>query len=104
MYHTWTYTRIDPQKRIEFLSNFANEERTHLDIGVMGLPPGVPHDVPHVIVFKAVGDKGTEMTVTEHGYTSEQARSFPCRHGAVPRQDRSEERRVGKECRSRWSP
>jgi uncharacterized protein YndB with AHSA1/START domain len=72
----WTYTRIDPQKRIEFLSNFANEEGTHLDPGTMGLPPGVPHDVPHVIVFKAEGDKGTKMTVTEHGYTTEQARDL----------------------------
>ena len=25
-------------------------------------------------------------------------------HGTVNSQDRSEERRVGKECRSRWSP
>jgi uncharacterized protein YndB with AHSA1/START domain len=76
MYHTWTYTRIDPQKRIEFLSNFANEDGTHLDPGALGMPPGVPHDVPHVIVFKAAGNKGTEMTVTEHGYTTEQARDL----------------------------
>jgi hypothetical protein len=58
-YHTWTYTRIDPQKRIEFVSNFADKEGRHLDPGAMGMPPGVPHDVPHEIVFKAAGDKGT---------------------------------------------
>jgi hypothetical protein len=29
-----------------------------------------------VIVFKAAGDNGTEMTVTEYGYTTEQARDF----------------------------
>ena len=39
----------------------------------MGTLQGVPHDVPHVIVFKAAGDNGTEMTLSEHGYTSEQA-------------------------------
>ena len=38
-----------------------------------GMPPGDPRDVPHVIVFKAVGNNGTEMTVTEYGYTTEQA-------------------------------
>jgi uncharacterized protein YndB with AHSA1/START domain len=69
----WTYTRIDPHERIEFVSNFANEDGTHLDPGAMGMLQGVPHDVPHVIVFNAAGGNGTEMTVTEHGYTSEQA-------------------------------
>ena len=39
----------------------------------MDLPPGVPHDVRHVIKFKAAGDNRTEMTVTEYGYTSDQA-------------------------------
>jgi len=39
----------------------------------MGLPPGIPQDVPHVITFKALGDKKTEMTVMEFGYTTDQA-------------------------------
>ena len=72
MYHTWTYTRIDPHERIEFVSNFANEDRTHLDSAAMDMPEGVPH----VILFEAAGDNGTEMTVTEHGYTTEQARDL----------------------------
>ena len=76
MYHTWTYTRIDPHERIEFVSNFANEDGTHLDPGAMDMPPGVPYDVPHVIVFKAADDNRTEITVTEHGYTSEEARDL----------------------------
>jgi uncharacterized protein YndB with AHSA1/START domain len=76
MYHTWTYTRIDPYERIEFVSNFADEDGTHLDPAAMGVPPGVPHDVPHVVTFEARGDDGTEMTVTEHGYMTEQARDL----------------------------
>jgi hypothetical protein len=32
----------------------------------MGMPPGVPHDVPHEIVFSATGEGRTELTVTEH--------------------------------------
>ena len=31
-------------------------------------------------------------------------RYFPAKHHAVLAKERSEERRVGKECRSRWSP
>ena len=76
MYHTWTYTRIDPLVRIEFVSNFADKEGRHLDPGAMGMPPGVPHDVPNVIVFKAADGGRTEMTVTEHGYTTEEARDL----------------------------
>ena len=76
IYNTWTYARIEPNERIEFVSRFADEDGSHLDPAAMGMPPGVPHDVPHVITFKATGAGGTEMTVTEHGYTTEQARDL----------------------------
>jgi uncharacterized protein YndB with AHSA1/START domain len=75
-YNTWTYTTIDPHERIEFVSNFADEDGTHIDRAAMGMPPGVPFDVPHVITFEAAGEGRTEMTVTEHGYTTEQARDL----------------------------
>jgi uncharacterized protein YndB with AHSA1/START domain len=76
MYNTWTYTRIDPPERIEFVSNFADKDGTHLGRKEMGVPSGVPHDVPHEISFKATGEDKTEMTVTEYGYTTEQARDM----------------------------
>ena len=43
------------------------------DPAATGIPPGVPYDVLHVVTFEAAGDGGTEMTVTEYGYTTEQA-------------------------------
>src|SRR5215218_9799310 len=76
MYHTWTYTRIDPHERIEFVSNFADKEGRHLDPGAMGVPQGVPYDVPHVVSFEAADGGRTKMTVTEHGYTTERARDL----------------------------
>jgi uncharacterized protein YndB with AHSA1/START domain len=76
MYHAWTYTRIDPHERIEFVSNFADKDGTHLDPAAMGMPPGVPHDVPHVVTFEASGEGETHMTVTEYGYTTEHARDL----------------------------
>src|ERR1035437_9571862 len=44
--------------------------------------------------------------VSAHRYYSDALRSLhrPKRHEFTPRKFRSEERRVGKECRSRWSP
>jgi uncharacterized protein YndB with AHSA1/START domain len=73
MYNTWTYKKIVPHERIEFVLNFSDKDGNKLDPAKMGLPPGIPPDVPHVITFKSVGDKKTEMSVTEYGYTSDQA-------------------------------
>lgn len=73
MYNTWTYRKIDPNKRIEFILNFTDKDGTKLDPAKMDMPPGIPQDVRHVITFKAISDNRTEMTVTEYGYTSDQA-------------------------------
>jgi uncharacterized protein YndB with AHSA1/START domain len=73
MYNTWTYKKIVPHERIEFTLNFSDKDGNKLDPAKMGLPPGIPIDVPHVITFKTLGDKKTEMTVTESGYTTDQA-------------------------------
>ena len=83
LYNTWTYRKILPMQSIEFVLNFADKDGRKLDPAAIGLPPGVPSDVRHVIIFKAMGDPSTglragktEMTVTEYGYTSEQARDL----------------------------
>ncbi len=73
MYNTWTYRRVEPGSRLEFTLNFADQHGNTLDPAAIGLPPGVPKDVPHVITFKALGANQTEMTVTELGYTSAEA-------------------------------
>lgn len=73
MYNTWSYKKIVPWQRIEFVLNFSDKDGNKLDPAKMGLPPGIPQDVPHVITFKALGDKRTEMTVAEFGYTTDQA-------------------------------
>ncbi len=73
MYNTWTYKKIVPMERIEFVLNFADKDSNKLDPAKLPMPPGVPKDVFHVITFKTLGDNKTEMTVTEYGYTSTQA-------------------------------
>lgn len=72
MFNTWTYTKIDPLQRIEFTLNFSDSSGNKLDPAEMGLPPGIPREVPHVIVFRKLGDNKTEMTVTEYGYAFEE--------------------------------
>jgi uncharacterized protein YndB with AHSA1/START domain len=76
MYNTWTYHKIDPPQSIEFVQHFTDQEGTQLDPAQIGIPPGVPKEVRHVISFKQLDEDRTEMTVTEYGYTSEQARDI----------------------------
>lgn len=73
MYNTWSYKKIVPHERIEFVLNFSDKAGNKLDPAKMGLPPGIPQDVPHVITFKAAGENKTEMTVNEYGYTTDMA-------------------------------
>ncbi|MGE3809439.1 MAG: SRPBCC domain-containing protein, partial [Gemmataceae bacterium] len=70
LYNTWTYRRIVPGKEIEFILNFTDKDGNAFEPEAMGMPPGIPKDVRHVITFEARPD-GTELTVTEHGYTSD---------------------------------
>ena len=41
-YNTWTYRRIVPLERLEFVQHFADKDGTPLDPAAVGLPPGVP--------------------------------------------------------------
>jgi len=70
MFNTWTYQKIDSLERIEFILNFSDKDGNKLSPAKMGLPPGIPEEVPHVITFKKLSDNKTEMTVTEYGYAS----------------------------------
>jgi uncharacterized protein YndB with AHSA1/START domain len=70
MFNTWTYQKIAPFERIEFILNFSDKDGNKLNPAKMGLPPGIPEDVPHVITFRKLDDNKTEMTVTEYGYAS----------------------------------
>ena len=73
MYNTWTYKKIVPMQRIEYILNFTDKDGKAFDPAEMGLPPGIPKEVRNVNTFKDLGNGKTEMTVTEYSYTSDQA-------------------------------
>ena len=73
LYNTWTYKKIVPMQRIEYILNFTNKEGKAFDPAQMGFPAGVPKEVLNVNTFKDLGNGKTELTITEHGYTSDQA-------------------------------
>jgi uncharacterized protein YndB with AHSA1/START domain len=71
-YNLWTYQKIVPMQLIEFIQNFADKNGNTVAPADVGLPPDIPFDVRHVITIKALGNRKTELTVTEYGYLSEQ--------------------------------
>jgi uncharacterized protein YndB with AHSA1/START domain len=76
MYNTWTYNNIVPGQSIEFVQHFTDANGIAVDPSAVGIPPGVPKGVRHIVTFRRVGENQTEMTVTEYGYTREEARNL----------------------------
>ena len=72
IYNTWTYERVAPMRELEFVQRFADSDGKPLAPAALGLPPDIPAEVRHVVVFRPVGEASTELTVTEYGYPSAQ--------------------------------
>ena len=68
LYNTWTYRSIEPMDRIEFVQGFADEDGNRVAPAELGLPPGIPDEVRHVVSLRALDDTTTELTVHEYGY------------------------------------
>jgi uncharacterized protein YndB with AHSA1/START domain len=71
LYSTWTYRTIRPLEQIDFVHEFANKDGEKIEPASLGLPPGIPSQVPQSVTFRTVDGNKTEMTVSEYGYTSE---------------------------------
>lgn len=66
MFSTWTYTRIVPMERIEYIHHMADSEGNRLDPAVLNLPPDFPEEVRIVVTF-VPKDSKTEMTIVHYG-------------------------------------
>jgi hypothetical protein len=70
LYSTWEYRAIEPLRRIEYVHNLADKDGKKADPVRLGLPPDFPRDQRHTVIFEALGDMQTKMTVTEYGWTA----------------------------------
>ena len=61
-------------KRLVYVLRFTDKDGRALDPSAIGLPPGVPEEVRNVNSFRDLGNGKTELTITEYGYTTDQAR------------------------------
>jgi hypothetical protein len=68
MYSTWTYTKIAPKREIEYLHHFADMHGNRIDPSALGLSPDTPAEVRNLVKFRSVGDRKTELTVTEYDW------------------------------------
>jgi len=68
LYNTWMYWSIEPMDRIEFVQGFANEDGTRVAPAELGLPPGIPDEVRHVVTLSSIDSATTRLTVREYGY------------------------------------
>ena len=75
MHNRWTYTAITEPSRIKFVSTFADAEGDVIEPAAAGIPPGVPAEVPHVVDLEPLPGGRTLVTVTEFGYTQDEARA-----------------------------
>jgi len=75
-YTTWSYSVVEPMARLEYVVRFADEAGTTISPAEAGIPPGVPDAVPHLVTFTPTAEGGTELSITESGYTASQARDM----------------------------
>jgi uncharacterized protein YndB with AHSA1/START domain len=71
--NSWTYSVVDPGRRLEFVLRFVDASGAPIAPQSIGIPDGVPAEVPHTLVFRDLADGTCEMTIVEAGYTSSAA-------------------------------
>jgi uncharacterized protein YndB with AHSA1/START domain len=69
MYSTWSYRRIEPDRRIEYIHNLADKDGRPIDPSALGMPADFPQNQRHVIEFNDLGGNRTRLVVTEYGWT-----------------------------------
>jgi uncharacterized protein YndB with AHSA1/START domain len=68
VWNTWTYTRVRPAARLDYVLRFATPDGRSITPAEAGIPGDVPDTVPHVVTFESVGDAASRITVVESGY------------------------------------
>jgi uncharacterized protein YndB with AHSA1/START domain len=75
-YSTWTYTKIVPNKLIEYVHNLSDQDGNKINPATMGMPSDFPQEQRHVAEFKDLGNGHTELTFTEYGWPEGQMQEF----------------------------
>jgi len=68
-YNTWTYEEIEPLHRFVYILRFMDKDGNPTDPSKLGLSAEIPREMRHEVRFRALGEKGSEVTVIEYGWT-----------------------------------
>ena len=66
-YSSGVYTRIVPQRLLEYTTSLSDEAGNPVDPASVGMPPDFPKVIRNSVIFKAKGSM-TEITVTEYDW------------------------------------
>lgn len=67
LFSAWQYTRVVLERSLEYTFNLCDAEGHTVDPSSLGMPPGFPRNVPHVVKLEPNGS-ATELIFTELGY------------------------------------
>ena len=65
-YNIWTYRKIVPMERIEYIQNLSDEFGNMTDPVKLNMPPDFPKDTETIVTFKKLEGNKTEMTFMEY--------------------------------------
>ena len=66
MYNVWTYKKIVPLERIEYIQNLSDENGNSVDPIKLGMPADFPKDTETIVTFKKLGTDKTKITFIEN--------------------------------------
>lgn len=67
-YNAWAYATIVPMQEIDTIQSFVDKDGHKVDPTTIGLPAEAGQDRHIRIIFKAVSDNQTELTITEYDW------------------------------------
>lgn len=70
-YNVWKYTKVIPNKIIQYISNFADKDGNVISPEIVGLPAETPMDKKQQFEFKDFGNGKTGITITEFGWRAD---------------------------------
>ena len=78
IYNTWTYSRVTPNERLEFINRFVDADRQGQGSPGPRHPAQHTREVPHVVTFRPLPDGRTEnRSLDQSGYeTADAAAGF----------------------------
>lgn len=73
---TWSITEMDAPTHLRYVFRFADAEGNAITPAMAGIPDGVPDSGKHEVVLTGIADGRTRLEMTEHGYTTAEARDM----------------------------